>query len=321
MARVAPDVPIVSQLHGTELLMLERIALKAPPEWTYAEPWAERLRGWARRCERLLVPPSSVGRAADVLDLPEDRLEPLASGVDLDVFAPRHIDRRAFWHEVLVRDPQGWLPGQEPGSVRYRAEDVAALAGATVLVCVGRFTAVKRIGMLLEAFGAARGLAEKPAALVLVGGHPEEWEGEHPAQIAERLGIRDVYLAGWHEHERLPEFFGAADAIVTTSQREQFGLVLVEAMACGLPVVATRSPGPELIVEDGETGWLLGRDDREGLASVLRTVIDDAAERTRRGERARSVARERFSWCGIAARLAEVLFEAAEGTRHSAAVS
>jgi glycosyltransferase involved in cell wall biosynthesis len=175
--------------------------------------------------------------------------------------------------------------------------------------------------MLLEAFGAARGLAEKPAALVLVGGHPEEWEGEHPAQIAERLGIRDVYLAGWHEHERLPEFFGAADAIVTTSQREQFGLVLVEAMACGLPVVATRSPGPELIVEDSETGWLLGRDDREGLASVLRTVIDDDAERTRRGERARSVARERFSWCGIAARLAEVLFEAAEGTRHSAAVS
>jgi glycosyltransferase involved in cell wall biosynthesis len=321
MARVAPEVPIVGQLHGTELLMLEHIASGPPPGWTHAERWAGRLRAWAHRCERLLVPPSSVGRAADILELHEDRLEPLPSGVDLDVFAPRQIDRARFWHEVLVREPQGWLPGHDAGSVGYHAADVDALAGASVLLCVGRFTAVKRLPMLVEAFGTARADAESRSALVFVGGHPGEWEGEHPAESAERLGAEDVYLAGWHEHERLPDFFAAADAVVTTSEREQFGLVLVEGMACGLPVVATRSPGPAMIVEDGTTGWLVEPDDSDGLVAALRRVIDDEPERRRRGERALEVARERFSWDGVAARLEEVLAEAAEGTRHSAAVT
>src|SRR3954465_11545728 len=62
-ARVAPDVPVVAHLHGTELLMLERIAEGPPPTWTHAEAWAERMRRWAARAERLLLlSPSQLDR-------------------------------------------------------------------------------------------------------------------------------------------------------------------------------------------------------------------------------------------------------------------
>src|SRR5437763_2309985 len=66
--RVAPDVPIVGHLHGTELLMLERIAEGPPPRWTHAHEWADRMRRWARDCARLvLLSETQVERARDLL--------------------------------------------------------------------------------------------------------------------------------------------------------------------------------------------------------------------------------------------------------------
>src|SRR3954462_15090778 len=67
-ARVAPGVPVVGHLHGTELLMLEKIADGAPDAWTHAAAWAERMRGWAQGCERLvLLSDTQVERARDLL--------------------------------------------------------------------------------------------------------------------------------------------------------------------------------------------------------------------------------------------------------------
>lgn len=320
MARAAPEVPVVGQLHGTELLMLERIAEGAPEGWRHAERWAERLRTWARRCRRLVVTPTGEERAARLLGVPRSAFVSLPSGVDTATFAPRTIDRRAFWHEVLVEHPEGWWPGTEAGSLGYAADAVAGLEGAVVLLCVGRFTAVKRIDRLLAAFGRARARARTPAALVLVGGHPGEWEGEHPALAAQRLGVEGVFLAGWRAHDALPDFFAAADAIVTTSEREHFGLVLVEAMACGLPALATRSPGPELIVRDGETGWLVDGEDGEALTSALAELIDRRDERRRRGEAATAQVRARFGWDGVSATLARTLAEVAS-ERHRVGVA
>jgi glycosyltransferase involved in cell wall biosynthesis len=223
------------------------------------------------------------------------------------------------WTDVLVHRPQGWLPGEPAGSLRYAADAIDRLAGAVVLLGIGRFTAVKRLDLLIAAFARARARARRPAALMLVGGHPGEWEGEHPAQTVARLAVGDVYLAGWHDHERLPELCAASDVLVTTSAREQFGLVLVEAMACGLPVVATRSLGPELIVRDGHTGWLVGADDHDRLVDALVSAIDDEPERRRRGEAARTLACERYSWAGITASLAGLLSDVATEGRDAPA--
>ena len=119
-------------------------------------------------------------------------------------------------------------------------------------------------------------------------------------------------------HEELPQFFSAADAVVLASEREQFGQVLVEGMACGLPAVATRSLGPAEIIEHGRTGWLVESD--EALAAALIEVVDDARERMRRGRAARDAVRKRFTWPNVVAQLAAVLEEAVAETRRSPAV-
>ncbi len=97
------------------------------------------------------------------------------------------------------------------------------------------------------------------------------------------------------------------------SVREQFGLVLVEAMACGVPPVAVNRFGPAEIITDGETGWLVEPDDLEGLAGALREAIDDPAERARRGTLGQRDVTERFGWPALARRFADVLDAAVTG--------
>lgn len=304
--RVASNVPVVGQLHGTELLMLEEIAAGAPSGWTYADRWAQRLREWADGCTRLLVAPGGTRRAAELLALAPERMTELSGGVDTDLFAPDKVDRARFWREVLVEDPQGWLPGQDAGSARYSSKQVERLADEPVLVYVGRFTAVKRLPQLIECFVAARRRSGQ-GSLVLVGGHPGEWEGEHPAETVDRIGADAVFLAGWHEHDDLPGFFNAADAVVSAAAREQFGQLLVEGMATGLPAVALRAMGPAGIIEDGRTGWLADVDDPQGLADALAQVLGDESERRRRGQAARHAVQERFSWTAVSEQLLGVL--------------
>ena len=306
-ARVAPGVPVVGHLHGTELLMLERIRSGAPPGWVHAEAWAERLRAWAERCARLLVVPAGRQRAVDLLGISPDRLVTLPGGVDVKAFAPRRIDRADFWRRVLVESPRGWLPGQRPGCVRYRSEEVARLSGGPTFLYVGRFTEVKRIDLLLQAFGQAQRLVRRPISLVIVGGHPGEWEGEHPAELIERLGLEGVYLAGWYRQPELPEFFAAGDAVVLASEREQFGQVHIEGMACGIPAIAAASLGPASIIEDGSTGWLVPPGDPHALARALVEAAGDEVERARRGRAARGEVCERFSWDAVTGELAQVL--------------
>ncbi len=318
-ARVAPGVPVVGHLHGTELLMLEAIAEGAPASWKHADAWAERMRAWAQRCQRLvLLSESQRERAAAMLDVDPAACFVLPNGFNPEEFRPRNVDRAAHWRRHLVEQPQGWRPGEDAGSVRYAAHDVDRLRKAATLLSVGRFTAVKRTDLLVRAFAAAQERVDGPTALVLVGGHPGEWEGEHPAETIERTGGRDVFLAGWHEHDELPAFLNAADAFALASVREQFGQVLVEAMACGLPAIAVDRYGPAEIVKAGETGWLVEPDDEASLSAAIAEALGDADERRRRGEAARADADARFSWPALAGTLAEVLDEVAAGVTGAA---
>jgi glycosyltransferase involved in cell wall biosynthesis len=233
------------------------------------------------------------------------------NGFDPEGFAPRPVDRAAHWHEHLVAHPRGWRPGEPEGSVRYTDAEIAPLRDGPVLLTVGRFTEVKRMELLVRAFARARRESGRPAALVLLGGHPGEWEGEHPYDAIRAAGADGVFLAGWHEHDVLPAFLNAADATVLASVREQFGLVLVEGMACGRPAIAVDRFGPAEIVEAGRTGWLVEPDDEASLAAALREAIERPDEVARRGALAREVALQRWSWPALAARLGGVLADAA----------
>jgi glycosyltransferase involved in cell wall biosynthesis len=312
-ARVAPDVPVVGHLHGTELLMLERIAEGAPAGWDHAEAWGRRMRRWALGCERLLLlSHSQLERAQRLLGVDPRRCVIAPNGFDPERFSPRAVDRAAFWRHALVEDPHGWRPGHDEGSVAYRPEEAAAVAAGPVLLSVSRFTEVKRIGLLVRAFARTReALADsgRSASLVLVGGYPGEWEGEHPYDAIRATGARDVYLAGWHEHDELPEYFAASDVVVLSSVREQFGSALVEGMACGLPAVAVDRFGPADIVRPGHTGWLVEPDDEAAMAGALAQAIDHPEERRRRGAAARRDVMLRFAWPALADRLCSLFAE------------
>lgn len=291
-ARIAPGVPIVTHLHGTELLMLETLRDSPPGRWPHGAAWRERLCAWAAASDRLVVAPGNRERAMELLDLPPKRFVVLPNGFDPSAFHPMPVDRDAVWRRVL---------GSE-----------ARIQPGPVILYVGRFTEVKRLSLLLEAFADARAAMNPPATLILVGGHPGEWEGEHPADAIQRLGLHDAFLAGWHDQSALPELLAAADLLVLPSARESFGQVIVEAMACGIPAIAAASLGPANIIKDGETGWLFDVDDRAALTAALVEAVNDPRERARRARLGRVNVGERFTWPALGARLEGILDRAVD---------
>lgn len=304
-ARVAPHVPIIGHLHGTELLMLETIARGAPTGWTHAAAWADRMRAWAAACERLVVPSASlIPRAQALLGVAPERCVHLSNGFDPAQFDRRSVDQQQLWHELLVEYPRGWRAGEGPGSIAYTTDEVSALEDAVVLLYVGRYTALKRLDLLLRAYTRAYPAFTAPAALVLVGGFPGEWEGDHPFTTIQRLGARNVFLAGWHNHAELPPIYAAADAVVLASAQEPFGQVLVEGMACGLPAIAVAAEGPAEIIADGQTGWLVPPDDEAALAAALMAAVNDARERRARGDAAYAAAHADYAWPALGGQLA-----------------
>jgi glycosyltransferase involved in cell wall biosynthesis len=154
-----------------------------------------------------------------------------------------------------------------------------------------------------------------PAPLVIWGGATGEWEGEHPHTVAMREGVEGVFFAGWRGHDDLPLGLASADCFVAPSTAEPFGLVYLEAMACGLPVIGTQSGGPPSfinVVEGEPDGWLVPPDDVEALAAAIVRAVDEPALRLHHGANAARHVHESYSWEGLAGRFTE-LYEQASG--------
>jgi glycogen synthase len=170
------------------------------------------------------------------------------------------------------------------------------------LLAVGRLTAQKGVDVLLDAL-ARPGL--EGAVLDVVG--DGDWRGRLEAQ-AGRLGLTGrVNFPGWRDRDALAAVYRAADVFVLPSRDEGMPNVLLEAMASGLPAVASRVAGAEDLVADGETGFLVPPDDPEALATALRRLIGDPALRAAMGARARMRAEREFSWRAAAAAYLDLL--------------
>jgi glycosyltransferase involved in cell wall biosynthesis len=308
--RSFPDVPRVGHLHGTELLMLREIGAGPPADWDHADAWAERMRGWARASARLFVLSDDArARVPQLLGVPAQRVVTAPNGFDPETFDRRPLtgeDRVALWRSWLVEQPRGWRPGGQPGSIAYTESDLDAFRDGPVLLYVGRYTEVKRIPLLIRAYARARERFDTRAPLVILGGHPGEFEGEHPQAVIEETGAQDVFLPGWRSHDDLALGLNAADVVVLPSVHEQFGQVLVEGMACGLPVIAVDNHGPATIVDDGETGLLVPPDDEEAMAGALVRMVNGPDSRRQMGETAYERSRERYSWPALAEKVARV---------------
>jgi D-inositol-3-phosphate glycosyltransferase len=170
-----------------------------------------------------------------------------------------------------------------------------------VILFVGRIQRLKGLEVLVRAF--AR-LNELDARLLIVGGRPgnshESREITRLQHLSAKLGVAErTHFVGAVAHEQLPTYYSAADASVMPSSYESFGLVAVESLACGTPVVATRVGGLTSIVHDGETGMLVPWRDAELFAERLRRILQDQELHDRLAARARESVLE-YGWDRIA---------------------
>lgn len=147
----------------------------------------------------------------------------------------------------------------------------APSSGIPTLIHVSNFRALKRVDHVVRVFARVR--AARPARLRLVGEGPERGNVEY---LVASLGLTsDVDLLG--ERADLPELLRDAAVFLLPSETESFGLAALEALACGVPVVASRVGGVPEVVEDGKTGFLCGVGDVEAMAAAALRLIGEPA--------------------------------------------
>jgi glycosyltransferase involved in cell wall biosynthesis len=193
--------------------------------------------------------------------------------------------------------------GFDPVLFAGGSPDVFAPVGRPRIGYVGRLAPQKRADRLVEAFGRMR----EAASLVVVGDGPDR---ERVHRLA--AGLPRVHLTGFVEHTAVPAVLASLDVLVLPSAYEEMGSVLTEAMASGLPVVASDVGGIPEVVRDGHTGLLVPPGDVDALAAALDRLAADADLRARLSAGARARAAD-YAWPRLAARVAAVYARVREG--------
>lgn len=249
--------------------------------FTWGKAWAAGAAGravraavalrnaWLRDADAFVAMSRLIREEMVTAGVPGERVHVLPHGVDTERFRPASPAERA---ELRVR---------------------LGLPGGSLAVYAGRLLRGKGLETLLDALGATS--VPSGLRLVLVG------SGEGQAldatadlrERAARLGLEPrVVLAG--RCDRVEDYLRASDIFVFPSLFEALGIALVEAAACGLPAVASRTGGIVDVVEDGRSGWLVTPGDAAALAAALSELARDEVLRAGMGERARARALARF---------------------------
>lgn len=161
--------------------------------------------------------------------------------------------------------------------------------GAPVLMHISNFRPVKRVVDVVRTFAAVR--AGGPARLVMVGDGPDRTAAEEEARA---LGVHaDVQFLG--RIENVAPLLAAADLFLLPSESESFGLSALEALACGVPVIASDAGGIPEVVRHGETGFLSPVGDVAAMAAHARALLDAPARLAAMGAAAAADARARFA--------------------------
>ena len=205
-------------------------------------------------------------------DAPADKVAVIPLGVDLDRFRP---------------------------SGKQAARKSLGLRDERIILFVGRIEPLKGLDILINA---ASLLESDVECTVLVVGGDESSQAEvtELRDLARERGIEHrVAFVGAVDHEALPLYYNAADVCVVPSHYESFGLVAVEAMASGVPVVASRVGGLTGTVKDGETGYLIPWLCPEPFAERIELLLENEPLRNNLGEAARE-AMARYRWENVA---------------------
>ncbi|MEA5078625.1 MAG: glycosyltransferase [Anaerolineaceae bacterium] len=184
-----------------------------------------------------------------------------------------------------------------------------------LLLFVGRIEPLKGLQNLLKAIALIRerrNSAETCYCLVVIGGDPNasadsmSTEMANIKQLSQDLGLEDlVVFLGKRAQETLPYYYSAADILIMPSYYESFGMVALEAMACGTPVVASQVGGLPFLVQDGKTGFVVPGGDPEALVQPLVRLMNDSDLRENMGQQAANYAMQ-YDWKLIAERMVKV---------------
>ena len=206
-------------------------------------------------------------------------------------------------------------PGVDLGTFqpldRAEARRVVGYGSERLLLFVGRLERLKGVEIAIRALGLLRDRRHDDVRLLILGEDSHEGEESEKARlkaIASEVGVRDrVDFVGSVAHHELPYFYAAADVCVMPSYSESFGLVALEAQACGCPVVASGVSGLRSVVRDEVSGYLIDEHDPAAYAERIGRLLENSELAQQMGRRGRLLA-QRFSWTRTADRL-ELLFE------------
>jgi len=262
--------PLAIGLHGSDVFLAEKKGVRA-------------LARWALSRSRLLTgcSPELVDRVR-ALGFPAERSRVIPYGVDVEAFSP-DLSRRRIWREKLG------IPDSAP-----------------LLLGVGRMATKKGFQVLIEILPAL--LGEFPDLAVVLAGGGDLLERFREA--ARPWGER-VHFPGSVLRDTLPDLYRAADLFTLPAVHDAKGNVdglpnvILEAMASGLPVVASGISGIPLAVEDGKTGLLVPEGDPAALLGALRRLLAEPAAAREMGERGRRKALAELTWDAVAARYRE----------------
>jgi D-inositol-3-phosphate glycosyltransferase len=183
------------------------------------------------------------------------------------------------------------------------------------ILFVGRIEPLKGIDKLIQAISIIQNNGELrccPHNLVIIGGEPNAKSEEMNAEMArlqdmvEDLGIENfVIFLGKQDQQLLPYYYSASEIVVMPSHYESFGMVALEAMACGTPVVASQVGGLAFLVRDGETGFVVPGNDVQMLAKRIVELIKDKDLRNKLGNKSAEYA-QLYAWEIISEKMIEV---------------
>jgi D-inositol-3-phosphate glycosyltransferase len=245
--------------------------------------------------------PAEEHQLAELYGADEDKIHVISPGVDLDRFHP--------------------IPAA------HAKEHIGICPDRSMILFVGRIEPLKGIDNLLQAIARVverrpelRGPGADPSpeslrglCVPIIGGQADRVH-EHEElvrlqRLRERLGIEDVVtFLGSKNQDTLPYYYSAAEMVVMPSDYESFGMVALEAMACGTPVIASDVGGLAFLVKDRRTGYRVPAGDTEALADRIMHLLTDELSRRRIGQRASCWA-EAHSWESVADRIEDVYAE------------
>jgi D-inositol-3-phosphate glycosyltransferase len=281
------DVPVIQMFH-TLGVMKNRIARsESEKESPFRIETEKRIVAFANRI--VIATPAEKEQLISNYEADEKKLVIIPPGVDTTRFYP--------------------IPEDEARAV------IGVPSGNCMILFVGRIEPLKGIETLLRAIALmlqTEEIAECNYYLAIIGGEPDgnaddmNSEMTRLQKLSRELGIHDtVIFLGKQSQETLPYYYSAAQVVVVPSLYESFGMVALEAMACGVPVIASQVGGLPYLVQDGKTGYVIPDGNPEILKQRLMQLIEAPALRDEMCGQAVEYARS-YDWSLIAKKVADL---------------